>query len=43
MIVYILDSSGNAVTQSVLPVTDSSGNLVTGIYYFWIVQGFFLK
>ena len=25
-----LDSSGNSVTQSIIPVTDSSGNLVTG-------------
>ncbi len=31
LFVYLLDSSGNTVTQSVLSVTDSSGNLVTGI------------
>ena len=28
----ILDANGNPVTQSVISVTDSSGNSVTGIY-----------
>ena len=28
----ILDANGNPVTQSVISVTDASGNSVTGIY-----------
>ena len=33
---YLLsDAGGNPVTETVISVTDSSGNLVTGGIYFW--------
>jgi hypothetical protein len=33
---YLLsDAGGNPVTETVISVTDSSGNLVTGEIYFW--------
>ena len=31
---FLLDSSGNPVTQQVVGVTDSSGNPVTGYYQY---------
>ena len=31
ILIYFKDVSGNPVTQSVIPVTDSSGNVVTGM------------